>query len=634
MGAASAAWDRADDSEAAADRHKCPFEALSRFLSARGLRYMWRAAISGGGAEGTMQQRWGLPIVAWPSRLRPNYWDGVALPLVLGSVVLLAWASRQMGAPYRLGQALAISLDPRYLPEYGLRTVLRMALALAASLAFSLAYAAFAAKSRRAEKLLIPVLDILQSVPILGFLSITVTGFIALFPGSLMGYECAAIFAIFTSQAWNMTFSLYQSFIGVPQDLREAARMYHLSPWQSFWQLEVPFATPQLIWNMMMSVSGGWFFVVASEAISVNGQDVKLPGIGSYIALAIEQRDLAAVGYAILAMLVLILIYDQLLFRPLLAWAQRFKVEAVTQDEIEPPWFLIMLQRARLFDVMRSVFDEAAALLSRLARRAAPRRAGAHRLRFGAAGARWADLVWNGLLIAGVAYALIDIARFVDSEVGLREVLHVLLLGLCTLARVVVLIALAALIWVPIGVWIGLRPRLARRVQPIVQFLAAFPANLFFPVAVVAILRFHLNVEIWVSPLMILGTQWYILFNVIAGTLALPTDYQFVASNLGVSRFLWWRRLILPAIFPAFVTGAVTASGGSWNASIVAEIVRWGNDTLVATGIGAYIAEATEKGDFPRIALGICVLCVYVLLFNRLLWRRLYLLAEERLRLD
>jgi len=384
----------------------------------------------------------------------------------------------------------------------------------------------------------------------------------------------------------------------------------------------------------MMSVSGGWFFVVASEAISVNGQDVKLPGIGSYIALAIEQRDLAAVGYAILAMLVLILIYDQLLFRPLLAWAQRFKVEAVTQDEIEPPWFLIMLQRARLFDVMRSVFDEAAALLSRLARRAAPRRAGAHRLRFGAAGARWADLVWNGLLIAGVAYALIDIARFVDSEVGLREVLHVLLLGLCTLARVVVLIALAALIWVPIGVWIGLRPRLARRVQPIVQFLAAFPANLFFPVAVVAILRFHLNVEIWVSPLMILGTQWYILFNVIAGTLALPTDYQFVASNLGVSRFLWWRRLILPAIFPAFVTGAVTASGGSWNASIVAEIVRWGNDTLVATGIGAYIAEATEKGDFPRIALGICVLCVYVLLFNRLLWRRLYLLAEERLRLD
>ncbi|HXZ01683.1 MAG TPA: ABC transporter permease subunit [Stellaceae bacterium] len=579
-----------------------------------------------------MQQRWGLPIVAWPSRLRPNYWDGIALPLVLGTLVLIGWASRQMSVPYRVGEALPLSLDPSHLPEYGLRTVLRMALALAASLVFSLAYAALAAKSKRAEKLLIPVLDILQSVPILGFLSITVTGFIALFPGSLMGYECAAIFAIFTSQAWNMTFSLYQSFLGVPQDLREAARMYHLSPWQSFWQLEVPFALPGLVWNMMMSVSGGWFFVVASEAISVAGQDVKLPGIGSYIALAIDRRDLAAVGYAILAMLVLILIYDQLLFRPLLAWCQRFKVEAIGTDEIEPPWFLTMLQRARLFHLLRTLLDEIVSLASWAAKRARPPRARLRRHPF--ARPRLVDFVWNGLLLAGSLYAVVAVVRFVHAEVGWQEVLHVFLLGLATLVRVIVLIALAALIWVPIGVWIGLRPRLARRVQPVVQFLAAFPANLFFPVAVVAILRFHLNVEIWVSPLMILGTQWYILFNVIAGTLALPTDYQFVASNLGVSRLLWWRRLVLPGIFPAFVTGAVTASGGSWNASIVSEVVRWGDTTLVATGIGAYIAAETETGDFPRIALGITVLCLYVLLFNRLLWRRLYNLAEERLRLD
>jgi NitT/TauT family transport system permease protein len=579
-----------------------------------------------------MQQRWGLPIVAWPSRLRPTYWDGVALPLVLGTVVLIGWASRQMSVPYRLGETLPLSLDPRYLPEYGLRTVLRMALALVASLVFSLAYAALAAKSKRAEKLLIPVLDVLQSVPILGFLSITVTGFIALFPGSLMGYECAAIFAIFTSQAWNMTFSLYQSFLGVPQDLREAARMYHLSPWQTFWRLDVAYALPNLVWNMMMSVSGGWFFVVASEAISVAGHDVKLPGIGSYIAMAIEQRDLAAVGWAIFAMLVFILIYDQLLFRPLLAWGQRFKVEAIGQDEIEPPWFLTMLQRARLFDLLRLLFEEMAVLASHAARSAAPRRGGQPRPSRIPGG--WIDLAWNLLLLAGAVYAVVEVVLFVRGEVGWHEVLHVFLLGLATLVRVVVLIALAAAIWVPIGVWIGLRPRLARRVQPVVQFLSAFPANLFFPVAVIAILRFHLSVEIWVSPLMILGTQWYILFNVIAGTLALPTDYQFVASNFGVSRWLWWRRLVLPGIFPAFVTGAVTASGGSWNASIVSEVVRWGNDTLVATGIGAYIAEETDKGDFPRIALGICVLCLYVLLFNRLLWRRLYNLAEERLRLD
>jgi NitT/TauT family transport system permease protein len=579
-----------------------------------------------------MQQRWGLPIVAWPSRLRPNYWDGIALPLVLGAVVLVAWASRQMSVPYETGQALPISLDPIYLPQYGLRTVLRMAIALLASLVFSLAYAALAAKSRRAEKLLIPILDVLQSVPILGFLSITVTGFIALFPGSLLGYECAAIFAIFTSQAWNMTFSLYQSFLGVPLDLREAARVYHLSPWQSFWQLDVPYALPQLVWNMMMSVSGGWFFVVASEAISVAGHDVKLPGIGSYIALATDDGNWAAVGWAILAMLVFILVYDQLLFRPLLAWAQRFKVEAVGQDEIEPPWFLTMLQRARLFDLLLAAFDGAASLASRAMRRAAPLRGSISRPRLPQT--PLLDFAWNGALLGLAAVALVEIGLFVHGAVDWREVLHVVGLGLITLIRVAVLIALAALVWVPIGVWIGLRPRVARRVQPIVQFLAAFPANLFFPVVASAVTAFHLNVEIWLSPLMILGTQWYILFNVIAGTLALPTDYQYAASNLGVTRTLWWRRLVLPGIFPAFVTGAVTASGGSWNASIVAEVVKWKGETLMATGIGSYIARQTEQGDFPRIVLGIAVLCLYVLLFNRLLWRRLYILAEERLRLD
>ncbi len=578
-----------------------------------------------------MQQRWGLPIVAWPSRLRPSFWDGVALPLVIGAIALIAWASQQMSVPYHPGQALPISLSPRYLPEYGLRTVLRMIVALIASLVFSLAYAAVAAKSKRAEKLLIPILDILQSVPILGFLSITVTGFIALFPGSLLGYECAAIFAIFTSQAWNMTFSLYQSFIAVPHDLREAARMYHLSPWQSFWQLEVPFAMPQLIWNMMMSVSGGWFFVVASEAISVANNQVLLPGIGSYISLAIDQRDLGAVGYAILTMLVLILVYDQLLFRPLLAWAQRFKFEGIGEDEIEPPWFLVMMQRARIIRLFTGAAEYCAVQASRAAQRLPqlPKRAPTAPKH-----ARIVDTVWSGALVVGALVALYKVGSFVHAEVGWSEVIHVFLLGLATLIRVIVLIVLASLVWVPIGVWIGFRPRLARRVQPVIQFLAAFPANLFFPIVVSGIVMYKLNPEIWLSPLMILGTQWYILFNVIGGTLALPTDYQLVAGNLGVRNVLWWRRLVLPAIFPAYVTGAVTASGGSWNAAIVAEIAKWGDTTLQATGIGAYIADMTETGDFPRIALGITVLSLYVLLINRLLWRRLYNLAEERLRLD
>jgi NitT/TauT family transport system permease protein len=577
-----------------------------------------------------MEQRWGLPLIAWPSRLRPNLWDLVALPMVLGAIALIAWGGMAMSARYHVGEVLAISLDPRWLPEYALRTVLRMGGALVASLVFSLVYAAVAAKSRQGEKILIPILDILQSVPILGFLSITVTGFIALFPGRLLGVECAAIFAIFTSQAWNMTFSVYQSLRTVPAELIEAARMYHLSPWKRFWRLEVPHAIPSLVWNMMMSVSGGWFFVVASEAITVAGQTIMLPGIGSYIATAINQRDLVAIGYAVLVMFVVILLYDQLLFRPLLAWSRKFQADPLADEDNVRPWFLIVLQRARLFDLVQAgvlelnrIIDDALVGLARQRRAPVERQ-------------RWPklDRLFDIALLGLGAAAAVWIIAFIRQTVDFVEFGWVFLLGLATAVRVLILIGVASLIWVPIGVAIGLRPRLADRVQPIVQFLAAFPANLFFPVAVVLILRFRANPEIWLSPLMILGTQWYILFNVIVGTTALPVELQRAAQNLGVRRSLWWRRVILPAIFSAYVTGAVTAAGGSWNASIVSEVVQWGDTTLTATGIGAYIARTTAEGDSARIALGIGVLCLYVLAFNRLLWRRLYDLAAERLRLD
>ena len=585
---------------------------------------------SGRGLLGIMETRWGLPLIAWPSRLRPNYWDLVALPLVLGLIALVAWGGLAMSVHYRVGEVLPISLDPGRLPEYALRTVLRMGAALVASLVFSLAYAALAAKSRQAEKILIPVLDILQSVPILGFLSITVTGFVALFPGRLLGVECAAIFAIFTSQAWNMTFSVYQSLRTVPIELIEAARMYHLSPWRRFWRLEVPHAIPSLVWNMMMSVSGGWFFVVASEAITVSGRSILLPGVGSYIATAIAQRSLGAIGWAILIMFVVIVLYDQLLFRPLIAWSRKFQGDPPADADNVRPWFLIVLQRARLFDLVQTgllainrIID---GVIAGLARRRGP--PGERRPRPAI------ERAFDIALLALAASASAWIVAFIRESVDLAEIGWVFLLGLATAVRVLVLIGIASVIWVPIGVWIGLRPHFADRAQPIVQFLAAFPANLFFPAAVVLILRFRLDPEIWLSPLMILGTQWYILFNVIAGTTTLPVELRLAAQNFAVRRLLWWRRVILPAIFPAYVTGAVTAAGGSWNASIVAEIVQWGDTTLTATGIGAYIARTTAEGDGARIALGIGVLCLYVLALNRLLWRRLYNLAAERLRLD
>jgi NitT/TauT family transport system permease protein len=582
-----------------------------------------------------MEQRWGLPLIAWPSRLRPNYWDLVALPLVLGVIALVAWGGMAMGAHYQVGEPLTISLDPRMLPEYALRTVLRMGAALVASLLFSLAYAALAAKNRTAEKILIPVLDILQSVPILGFLSITVTGFIALFPGRLLGVECAAIFAIFTSQAWNMTFSLYQSLRTVPGELIEAARMYHLSTWQRFWRLEVPHGIPALVWNMMMSVSGGWFFVVASEAITVSGQTIMLPGIGSYIATAIQQRNLGAIGYAVLIMLVVIILYDQLLFRPLLAWSRKFQGDPSDEDNVRP-WFLVTMQRAQVFDLIQvgvlmvnrgvdGIITPLIRLWSARARRAPGE---------SATEAGLFERAFDFALLIATISAVAWMLSFILETVPGHEIGWTFVLGAITAFRVLVLIAVASLIWVPIGVWIGLRPRIADRAQPIVQFLAAFPANLFFPAAVVLILQFRLNTDIWLSPLMILGTQWYILFNVIGGTTALSPELKLAAGNLGVRRWLWWRRVMLPAIFPAYVTGAVTAAGGSWNASIVSEVVQWGDTTLTATGLGAYIAQYTASGDAARITLGIGVLCLYVLAFNRLLWRRLYNLAAERLRMD
>ena len=564
----------------------------------------------------------------------PNLWDLVVFPLVLAALFLVAWGSHQMTAPYTLGEVIPVALDPANLPHYALRTTLRMGLAMGLSLIFTFVYASLAAKYRRAEMLMIPALDILQSVPILGFLSLTVMGFIHLFPGSMLGPEAAAIFAIFTSQAWNMTFSFYHSLRMIPNDLRLVADAFQLSAWQRFWKLEVPFALPGLIWNAMMSMSGGWFFVVASEAITVSNQTILLPGIGSYIALAIQHKDLTAIGYAILTMLVVIVLYDQLIFRPLIAWSDKFKFELSAAQAVPKPWVLSLLQRARwlpaLLSVPAAVWEFSLRIFRRLP--AVPLSA----LTVRVTRREW-RLIDRLILIAmGVAaiLAALTLARFVLGAVSIAEVGHVMLLGLITGVRVMVLIVLATLVWVPVGVWIGTRPVLAARVQPIVLFLSAFPANLLFPLAVVLIARYHLNAEIWLSPLMILGTQWYILFNVIAGAAAIPTDLKEAAANLGMTKWLLWRRLILPAIFPAYVTGGLTASGGAWNASVVTEVVNWGATTLTATGIGAYIAQQTTAGDHPRIALGIAVMSLYVVILNRTLWTRLYRYAQERLALE
>jgi NitT/TauT family transport system permease protein len=545
-------------------------------------------------------------------------WDVLAFIVVIGLIAFLGETSRGLLDPLSKLDASPLSLDPLHLPQYAARTTFRMLAGLGLSLVFTLTYATWAAKSARAGKLLVPILDILQSVPILGFISITVVFFLSLAPGRVLGAEFASIFAIFTSQAWNMAFSFYQSLRTVPTELMEAAESFRLSPWMRFWQLEVPFGMPALIWNMMMSMSGGWFFVVASESISVGKTTVALPGVGSYIALAIAQKNVGAIGWAIFTMLIVILLYDQLLFRPLVAWVDLFRVEQEPGVRVPHSWALTMMRRSRLVQAATVAFHAAVLWTSRAVKRSDRPPADPE-----ARPKRSLDILWVALVI--VAVLIVNTSP--------QEALHVSGLATLTMLRVFILIGLASLIWVPIGVWVGMRPSASQIVQPVAQFMAAFPANLLFPIAVFGIVKWRLNPDIYLSPLMILGTQWYILFNVIAGASAIPAEMRYVAANFRVAGWLWWRKVALPAVLPFYVTGAITASGGSWNAAIVAELASWGSTQVRADGLGAYIAEATTRGDFHQIVLGIGTMSLFVVVINRVFWRPFYYYAERKYRL-
>jgi NitT/TauT family transport system permease protein len=560
-----------------------------------------------------------------------NIWDLVALAIIVGVFITLTHGAHETFAPLKSLAKSPISLDPRRLPEYALRTSLRMIGGMVASLIFTFGYAALAAKSRHAEMVLIPLLDILQSVPVLAFLTITLVWFMALAPNSVLGAEFASVFLVFTAQAWNMTFSFYQSLKTTPADLNEAARAFGLTPWQKFWRLEAPFGAPALIWNMMMSMAGGWFFVTASEAFTVGVTNVNLPGIGSYIAAANAQKDYPAIGWAVLTMALTILFFDQLFFRPLVAWSEKFHVELTASADPPTSWVLDLLRRTRL---MARIGRPIGAVVRWLASLRFKPPSPPRRLALGERGQRTFDVIWIALILVLVLFAAREIFNFVAHTLTWADLGHAVALGFLTLARVVVLIALASVVWTPVAVWIGLRPKIAERVQPVAQFLAAFPVNLVYGPAVSLIVLGSLDPNVFLSPLMILGTQWYILFNVIAGASAFPTDLKQAAASFGVKGWQWWRNVIGPGILPYFVTGALTASGGAWNAAIVSEVASWGDKHLRAAGLGAYIADASTAGDMPRVVLGVAVMSVFVVALNRTVWRPLYGLAERRFRFD
>ncbi|ADG79909.1 Binding-protein-dependent transport systems inner membrane component OS=Tsukamurella paurometabola(strain ATCC 8368 / DSM / CCUG 35730 / CIP 100753 / JCM 10117 / KCTC 9821 / NBRC 16120 / NCIMB 702349 / NCTC 13040)OX=521096 GN=Tpau_3324 PE=3 SV=1 [Tsukamurella paurometabola] len=559
----------------------------------------------------------------------------VADVLVVAGAAAMIWlvirVGQGMDTPIDLQHADArVDTDPANLPYYAARSLLRMFLALGASIVFTFAYATLAARSRRARAVLMPLLDVLQSVPILGFLSITVTLFIALFPGSTLGLELAAIFAIFTSQAWNMTFAFYQSLISQPRDLGEAAEDIGLSRWQRFWRLDVPSGMIPLVWNAMMSFGGGWFFLTASEAVSVAGNEYALPGIGAYVASASADGDLGLVGWAIGTMIVVIIGVNFLFWSPLTAWAERFRLEDSATGREPKSVVLTVLRRSHAGEAFGRLMSPIVALTDRffgVFGRSAP----SHDVT--PARRRAGDLAFGIVVVAVVGYGLWRAAETILSTSGIAEVGHVFLLGLATMGRVALVMLFATVVWVPIGVIIGLNPKLSRALQPVIQVFASFPANFLFPLITAVLIAGNIPLDLGGVVLMALGTQWYILFNVIAAASAIPGDLLEAADDMSLPRWMRWRYVLLPGVFAGYVTGGITAAGGAWNASIVAEVVSYDGQTYHAFGLGDYIADATAAtgpAHTSNLLLGISVMCLFVVGTNALLWRRLYRVAERR----
>ncbi|MDI7274627.1 MAG: ABC transporter permease subunit [Anaerolineae bacterium] len=563
-----------------------------------------------------------------PQRPRPGF--GLADVFVLVGLVALIYAAVQLasGAPAAIAGP-EISLAAPALPYYTLLSVSRMVAAYLIALGFSLSYGYAAAHSQVAERGLLPLLDVLQSVPILSFLPVTLVSLSAVLPEAAAA-ELASIVLIVTSMAWNMAFSAYQSFSTVPADLREASSGYQLHPWLRFRLVELPFATQPLIWNSILSWAGGWFFLMAAETFAVGERDFRLPGLGSYLQAGAQAGDVPAVIRGLVALALTIVLLDQIIWRPALAWSERFRLETVEAEEAARSWLYDILSRSWLLEqfVVR-VWRPFLQALDRAFLRLAPGPQGGRPRQ----GLPWPTLLLATLLALTLGYgALRAVLSLV--QVPPRTWLSIVVATAATLIRVIIALAIGTLWTVPAGVLIGTSRRVAAIVQPIVQIVASIPATALFPIIVVVLIGLPGGLNVAAILLMLLGTQWYILFNVIAGTVAIPRDLYYTADMLGLSPRLRWTALILPALYPYLVTGLITASGGAWNASIVAEYVVVAGQTTEVLGIGAEISRATASADYLLLLASTLSLVVFVAAINRLLWRRLYVRATEQFRLE
>lgn len=558
-------------------------------------------------------------------------------PFTLGDAVILLGLATALYAGTRLAfhapaviAGPEISLSPWALPWYASLSVGRMAAAYFLSLLFSLFYGYAAARNRTARTVLMPLLDVLQSVPILSFLPIVLLSLSAALPQAFAA-ELAAIVLIFTSQAWNMTFSFYQSLTTIPGELREAAAVFRFDPWLRFKAVELPFAAIGLLWNSMMSWSGGWFFLMAAETFKVGTRDFRLPGLGAYLQVAANEGNLTAVCAGVATLVGVIILLDQLVWRPLIAWTDRFKMDMVEGDEPPTSWFLDLLARswlveqfgARVWRPFSEWVDRGFQRRSRGVVATPEPFEGTSRLAMAILGGFLLAALYGAYRAAGLL-ATLPASTWAELGKGIAA----------TFLRVSIALAITLVWTIPVGVFIGTNRRLATVLQPIVQVVASIPATALFPVVLLALLNAPGGLNIAAVLLMLMGTQWYLLFNVIAGASAIPQDLRYTTDLLRLSSLDRWRTLILPALFPYIITGAITASGGAWNASIVAEYVEFGGKTHATTGAGALIAEATGKGDYAMLLASTLALVGAVILVNRTFWRRLYRLAEERYRME
>ena len=554
------------------------------------------------------------------------------VPIVAGGLALfwgLLSLARYWSGP--VTEQPEIHLNPGALPRYALFSLARLAMGYVVSLIVTLAYAYTAAHNRRAERILIPLLDTLQSIPVLSFLPGVMISMVALFPTRQIGLELGSILLIFTGQVWNMTFSVYSSRKSIPREMLEAAEVYRLSWWQRFIQLELPYSTIGLVWNSMMSVAAGWFYLMPCEMFILGSRDLRLPGLGSYLQTAANAGDTRAILWGVFAMVAVIVLLDQLVWRPVIAWSEKFKFESVEAAQTPRSPILDFLRRSKVLSkTARLTVDPAAERLTQFFRQK-PAAAAPGPVKAGAR--RWIGILLTIGVCVGLLYGVVRMTAMVASVS--HGDLHSILVGAgATFLRVELTLAFAGLWTIPVGVYIGLQPRVAAVVQPIAQIAASVPPTALFPVLLLILIRMGGGLGIASIALLLLGTQWYILFNVIAGAMAIPTDLKEVCAIYGIAGWERWRRLLLPAIFPYMLTGFVTASGGAWNASIMAEYVHFHGSTISTTGLGAIISAATDKNNYPLLLAATIVMVIMVVTINRLVWRPLYGLAATKYKLE